>query len=313
MAAPEILVQTQLGERGPDRKGKVRDIFEIPSVHGETEQLLLVASDRLSAFDVVLPTGIPWKGTVLTQLSLFWFDLTKDIIPNHYITSSVADYPEPFASHRAALRGRSMITRKAKVTPIECVVRGYLAGSSWKEYQQSQSVCGIKLPAGLRESDKLPHPLFTPATKQATGHDENVSFERVAELVGSDTARQLRDASLAVYEKGSSYAASCGIILADTKFELGFVDDGCGGDRLILVDEVLTPDSSRFWDAESYQPGGPQDSFDKQYVRDYLETLSWGKTYPGPELPSEVVVRTSEKYREAFRRIVGKELCLADL
>jgi phosphoribosylaminoimidazole-succinocarboxamide synthase len=294
-----VLVSTQLGDRQPDRRGKVRDIFD------QGDNLLIVASDRLSAFDVVLPTGIPDKGTVLTQLSLFWFHLTRDIIANHWITSDVSRYPSELQPYVETLRGRSMLTRRARVAPIECVVRGYLAGSGWKEYQKSQSVCGIPLPAGLVESSKLPEPLFTPATKEESGHDINISFERTVEIVGERVATQLRDATLGVYRKAAEYAAERGILIADTKFEFGYL-----GEELILVDEVLTPDSSRFWDAVSYEPGKSQDSFDKQYVRDYLETLAWDKTYPGPELPPEVVERTSQKYREAYRRIVGRDLCV---
>ncbi len=303
MSDTPVLVLTQLGNRKPDRSGKVRDIYDVPGAEGCDDRLLIVASDRLSAFDVVLPTGIPWKGTVLTQLSLFWFDLTGDIVVNHWITSDPADYPDELRAHADILSGRSMLTRKADVVPIECVVRGYLAGSGWKEYQKTQTVCGIKLPAGLKESDKLPEPIFTPATKEETGHDVNVSLEQAKELVGPSVATQLAEASLAVYQKAAEYAARRGLLIADTKFEFGHCDG-----HLILVDEVLTPDSSRFWDSELYQPGRAQDSFDKQYVRDYLESLDWDKTYPGPELPAEVVERTSQKYREAYRRIVGHEL-----
>lgn len=303
MSDTPVLVSTQLGNRKPDRSGKVRDIFDVPGARGCEDRLLIVASDRLSAFDVVLPTGIPWKGTVLTQLSLFWFDLTGDIIPNHWITSDPADYPEELRAHADILAGRSMLTRKAEVVPIECVVRGYLAGSGWKEYQKSRSVCGIQLPAGLKESDKLPEPIFTPATKEETGHDFNVTLEQAKELVGPSVATQLAGASLAVYQKAAEYAADRGLLIADTKFEFGYCDG-----HLILVDEVLTPDSSRFWDSELYQPGRAQDSFDKQYVRDYLESLDWDKTYPGPELPAEVIERTSAKYREAYRRIVGHDM-----
>lgn len=308
MATQKVLIAARLGLREPDRSGKVRDLFDLPRATPEGEdRLLIVASDRLSAFDVVLPTGIPGKGAVLTQLSLFWFDLTKDLLPNHWITSDPTQYPDELQPYGEVLLGRSMLTRKVDIVPIECVVRGYLAGSGWKEYQKTQSVCGLPLPSGLTESEKLPEPIFTPATKEESGHDINVTFDHAAELVGPGVAAQLRDASLAVYRKTSEYAASQGILIADTKFEFGYLpgSDGMPG-GLILADEVLTPDSSRFWDAERYEPGRPQDSFDKQYVRDYLETLDWDKTYPGPELPTEVVKRTADKYQEAYRRIVGK-------
>ncbi|MDO8588157.1 MAG: phosphoribosylaminoimidazolesuccinocarboxamide synthase [Armatimonadota bacterium] len=294
--------------------GKVRDVYDLG------ENLLLVASDRISAFDVVLPNGIPDKGRVLTQLSLFWFELTKGITENHLITADADEIVERLSQagvadagkYRETLEGRSMIVRKAKPAPIECVVRGYLSGSAWKEFSQLKSqtpdakmvvLHGVALSAILRESDKLPAPFFMPATKELSGHDVNISLDRARELVGNDMADELAGKSISIYRKASEYAASRGIIISDTKFEFGAKDG-----KLILIDEVLTPDSSRFWDVELYTPGGPQPSFDKQYVRDYLETLDWDKTYPGPELPEEVVRRTSEKYKEAYWRIVGRGL-----
>ena len=289
--------QTNLAGLELTNRGKVRDIYRVG------ENLLIVATDRLSAFDVVLPTGIPYKGKVLTALSLFWFDLLKDVTENHLITASVEEMPEPVRRHADVLRGRSMLVRKAEIIPIECVVRGYLAGSGWKEYRQSGTVCGIRLPTGLRESDRLPEPTFTPATKAASGHDENVSFERAAEIVGVETAAELRRRTLSVYQKASAYARQRGIIISDTKFEWGRVEG-----RMILADEVLTPDSSRFWPADKYAPGGPQPSFDKQFVRDYLETLNWDKRPPAPTLPEDVVQQTSQKYLEAYERLTGKKL-----
>jgi phosphoribosylaminoimidazole-succinocarboxamide synthase len=267
------------------------------------EDLLIVATDRLSAFDVILPTPIPFKGKVLTALSVFWFDLLKDVTENHLITADADRMPAEARRHADVLRGRSMLVRRVEIIPVECVVRGYLAGSGWKEYRQSGTICGIRLPAGLREADKLPHPIFTPATKATSGHDENVSFERAAELVGADTAAELRRRTLAVYEKAERYARGRGIIISDTKFEWGRV-----GGRMVLADEVLTPDSSRFWPADKYSPGRSQDSFDKQYVRDYLETLSWDKRPPAPPLPENVVSGTSRKYLEAYERLTGRPL-----
>ena len=276
------------------KSGKVREVFDL----GDT--LLFVATDRLSAFDVILPDPIPDKGKVLTQISLFWFDFLSDICPNHVVTGDVDDYPEELAPHRDELAGRSMIGVKADVVPVECVVRGYLAGSGWKEYQQSQSVCGIRLPKGLKLGSELPEPIFTPATKAASGHDENITQERVAKLVGKATARELASTSLAVYRKARDYARARGILLCDTKFEFGERDG-----ELILIDELLTPDSSRFWPADEWKPGRPQPSFDKQYARDYLETLDWNKTAPGPKLPTHVIQHTSEKYAEALRRLTA--------
>ncbi len=272
-------------------------------VYRAGDRLLIVATDRISAFDYILPTGIPDKGRVLTQLSIFWFDFLRDLTPTHFLTARVDDYPDPLPSFRDQLEGRSMLVKRANMIEIECVARGYISGSGWKEYRQHGTVCGIQLPAGLRESDKLPEPLFTPATKAQTGHDENVSFEHVVSLVGEDLAWRLRDLTLAIYTRAAQYAETKGIIIADTKFEFGFV-----GDELVLGDEVLTPDSSRFWLAESYQPGGAQFSYDKQFVRDYLESIHWDKQPPAPPLSEEVAAKTSEKYRQAYRVLTGREL-----
>ena len=290
-----VLRETHFDGLEPAARGKVRDIYDLG------EKLLIVATDRLSAFDVVMPTGIPDKGRVLTQLSLFWFDLLKDVVPNHVL--SATQFPAPFDQHTDDLAGRSMIVTKTTPLPIECVVRGYVSGSGWKDYRATGKICGVDLPAGLRESDQLPEPIFTPATKAATGHDENISFEQAAALIGQDLARKVRDLSLEIYRRAAAYAAPRGILLADTKFEFGLL-----GNDLIWIDEALTPDSSRFWPANQYQPGGPQSSFDKQFVRDYLERIRWPKTPPGPELPPEVVAATRAKYREAFRILVGREL-----
>jgi phosphoribosylaminoimidazole-succinocarboxamide synthase len=278
-------------------RGKVRDVYSAG------ESLLIVATDRISAFDYILATGIPDKGRVLTQLSVFWFDFLKDLTPTHFLTAAVDEYPEPLRRFRGQLDGRSMLVQRARMIEIECVARGYLSGSGWKEYQKSGTVCGIALPQGLKESSRLPEPIFTPATKAQSGHDENVSFETVAGMIGSDLARKLRDRTLAIYGKAAAYAAGRGIIIADTKFEFGFV-----GDELVLADEVLTPDSSRFWPRETYQPGGPQPSYDKQFVRDYLESIRWNKQPPAPGLPAEVAEKTSEKYKEAYRALTGRAL-----
>jgi phosphoribosylaminoimidazole-succinocarboxamide synthase len=278
-------------------RGKVRDVYSAG------ESLLIVATDRISAFDYILATGIPDKGRVLTQLSVFWFDFLKDLTPTHFLTAAVDDYPEPLRRFRGQLDGRSMLVKRARMVEIECVARGYLSGSGWKEYQKSGTVCGIALPRGLKESDQLPEPIFTPATKAQSGHDENVSFETVAGLIGDDLARKLRDLTLAIYGKAAAYAAGRGIVIADTKFEFGFV-----GDQLVLADEVLTPDSSRFWPQETYNPGGPQPSYDKQFVRDYLESIRWNKQPPAPGLPSEVAQKTSEKYKDAYRVLTGHAL-----
>jgi phosphoribosylaminoimidazole-succinocarboxamide synthase len=276
-------------------RGKVRDIYEVG------DDLLLVATDRLSAFDVVLPTPIPDKGRVLTQLSLFWFKTLGDIIPHHVL--SATEFPPPANVYSQQLAGRSMLCRKTRPLPIECVVRGYLAGSGWKDYRTTGKVCGVALPPGLRESDRLPAPIFTPSTKATSGHDENISFDEVVARVGGERAEELRSVSLQIYRRAAAYAEPRGILLADTKFEFGLV-----GDQLIWIDEALTPDSSRFWPAQGYQPGHSQPSFDKQYVRDYLESIGWNKQPPGPQLPPEVVERTRAKYREAYRLLAGVEL-----
>jgi phosphoribosylaminoimidazole-succinocarboxamide synthase len=286
------VMQTNLGEF-PVRRGKVRDIYDLG------DRLLLVASDRISAFDWILPSGIPDKGRVLTQISAFWFKRLSE--PHHLLSTDVAEAGLPAEIDTSPLAGRSMIVRKTEVVPIECVVRGYLSGSGWKEYRQSQSVCGIPLPAGLEESDQLPEPIFTPATKAETGHDMNISFEQMVELVGRDASEELRDRSLGVYRRGTEHARGRGIIIADTKFEWGRV-----GNELILIDEVLTPDSSRFWPADQYQPGGAQPSFDKQFVRDWLETTAWDKNSTPPDLPVEVVARTRDKYIEAYEQLTGE-------
>ncbi|MBI5368031.1 MAG: phosphoribosylaminoimidazolesuccinocarboxamide synthase [Planctomycetes bacterium] len=295
--APPTVRETALAGLPAPHRGKVRDLYDLG------DSLLLVASDRLSAFDVVLPDPIPWKGHVLTALSLFWFELLRDVTPNHLLAADVERMPAAVRRHADLLRGRALWVKKATVFPLECVVRGYLAGSGWKEYQISRTVCGIPLPAGLRESDRLPEPIFTPSTKATVGHDENISFARAAELVGGAAAERLRELSLAVYRTAAEFARGRGIILCDTKLEWG---EHAGG--VILVDEVLTPDSSRFWPADRYAPGGAQPSYDKQYVRDYLESLSWDKRPPGPVLPAEVIAHTSGKYLEAYRRITGREL-----
>jgi phosphoribosylaminoimidazole-succinocarboxamide synthase len=297
-----VLRETNFAGISPAARGKVRDIYDLG------DKLLMVASDRLSAFDVILPTGIPEKGGVLTQLSLFWFNLLRDVIPNHVL--SATEFPAPFDAHREELAGRSMLVRKAKPLPIECVVRGYVSGSGWKDYRATGKICGIPLPAGLRESDRLPQPIFTPATKTVSGHDENISFEQAASIVGKDVAERVRAVSLEIYRRAAAYAEPRGIILADTKFEFGLLptSDASATNELMWIDEALTPDSSRFWPAADYQPGGPQPSFDKQYVRDYLERIQWNKTPPGPELPAEVVAATRAKYREAFRILTGHEL-----
>jgi phosphoribosylaminoimidazole-succinocarboxamide synthase len=295
------LLQTDLGSIPLTARGKVRDIYALSG-----DQLLFVASDRISAFDHVLGSGIPDKGKILTQLSLFWFDLLKDIVPNHLITADATHFPAELQPYLAQLNGRSMLVRRAKMFPVECVVRGYLSGSGWKDYQQTGAVCGIKLPKGLRESDQLPEPIFTPAAKINTGgHDENISYETVEETIGSAQASALRKLTLEIYARATKHAAAKGLILADTKFEFGVIPGKDGADQIILADEVLTPDSSRYWPAETYNPGGPQPSFDKQYVRDYLESIHWNKQAPAPALPEEVVARTREKYMEAFRLITG--------
>lgn len=299
------LLQTDLPGISLVSRGKVRDVYAI-----DDARLLFVATDRISAFDVVMPNGIPDKGKVLTQISLFWFQRLRDvvrsqIVRNHLISANTSVYPSKLKPFQSQLDGRSMLVRRLKIVPIECIVRGYLAGSGWKEYQKSGTVCGIKLPEGLRESDKLPQPIFTPSTKAESGHDMNISPAQAAEIVGQRIARQLEELSLALYQAAADYARMRGIIIADTKFEFGIDVDG---GNIVLADEVLTPDSSRFWDVETYEPGRPQDSFDKQFVRDYLETLDWNKEPPGPVLPDEVVEKTRAKYLEAYQRLTGKPL-----
>jgi phosphoribosylaminoimidazole-succinocarboxamide synthase len=299
---PAALLQTNLGSLPLTARGKVRDIYAI-----SPDQLLFVASDRISAFDHVLGSGIPFKGRILTRLSLFWFDLLKPIVPNHLLTADSSQFPQELQPFLDQLEGRSMLVKRARMFPVECVVRGYLSGSGWKDYQQTGSICGIKLPAGLRESDRLPEPIFTPAAKvQSGGHDENISYEMAEKTIGATYADALRTLTLKIYEKATEHAASKGLIVADTKFEFGLITDESGNEQIVLADEVLTPDSSRYWPADSYNPGGSQPSFDKQYVRDYLESIHWNKQAPAPALPREVVVRTSEKYLEAYRLLTGR-------
>jgi len=294
----QAVVETNLPGMKFLGRGKVRDIYEVDG------KLLLVASDRLSAFDVVMPDGIPGKGQVLNRISAFWFRKLEDIVPNHMISIEVGEFPPAARAHAEMLRGRSMLCRKAAPLPIECVVRGYLSGSGWAEYKEHGEVCGIPLPAGLVESARLPEPIFTPATKEEKGrHDENISFERMVEIVGKARATQVRDTAVALYRSAAGYALGRGIIIADTKFELGLADG-----TLLLIDEALTPDSSRFWPAADYRAGGPQKSFDKQFVRDYLLTLPWNKTAPGPKLPPDVIEKTSQKYREALRILTGSDI-----
>jgi len=277
------------------RRGKVRDIYDLD------DRLLIVATDRISAYDVVMPTAIPDKGRILTGLSLWWFDFLSDVTANHLISPEIDRMPPEAQAQADTLAGRTMLCRKAEVFPIECVVRGYLAGSGWREYRDKGTVCGIDLPSGLAQCDALPEPIFTPATKAESGHDENISFERAKEILGAEAAATLRDRSIALYRKAADYASERGILIADTKFEWGRA-----GDRIILVDEVLTPDSSRFWPADGYEPGHDQPSFDKQFVRNYLDTLDWDKTPPGPDLPEEIVARTRAKYIEAYERLTGQ-------
>jgi phosphoribosylaminoimidazole-succinocarboxamide synthase len=293
-----VLLRTDIPELELYASGKVRDVYRV-----DNEHLLFVATDRISAFDYVLATGIPNKGKVLTQLSLFWFELLRDMVPNHLVTADVKQYPSVLRPYEEQLRGRSMLVVRADMVAIECVVRGYISGSAWKEYKQTGGVCGISLPPGLRESDQLPEPIFTPATKALSGHDENISFDRMAQQAGPALSRELRDLSMRIYRTAADYARQRGIIIADTKYEFGRTAGG-----LVLADEVLTPDSSRFWPADTYQPGRAQKSFDKQYVRDYLEEIRWNKQPPAPALPAEVALQTSEKYLEAYRRLTGREL-----
>jgi len=305
LASP--ILHTALAQRSPDRQGKVRDIFDFG------DQLLIVASDRISAFDYVLGSGIPDKGKVLSQISAFWFERTQAIVANHVLSTDASAYPGEARRSAKLLQGRSMLVRRAEPLPIECVARGYLSGSGWKDYVATGELCGIRLPAGLSESDRLPQPIFTPATKAQSGHDINISEKAAADLVGKRVLDRVRELTLRLYAEGSAHAESCGIIVADTKFEFGLLpmsddDNRPVEERIILIDEVLTPDSSRFWPADQYAPGGPQPSFDKQFVRDYLERISWNKQPPVPTLPDDVVVKTREKYVEAFRRLTGREL-----
>jgi len=299
---PDALIETRLEGLPGFRRGKVRDLYEVG------DHLLIVATDRISAFDYVLASGIPDKGAVLNQLSAFWFELMTDIVPHHVVTTDPQEYPAAARRHADILRGRSMLVRRTRPLPIECVVRGYLSGSGWKEYQRTGQVCGIELPAGLQESDRLPAPIFTPSTKAESGHDVNITEAEAGAIVGPALIAELRDLSLQVYSRGARHAEGLGIIVADTKFEFGLADGMGLGERLLLIDEVLTPDSSRFWPADTYRPGGAQPSYDKQYVRDYLEQIGWDKQPPAPSLPPEVVTKTREKYVEAFRRLTGREL-----
>ena len=297
LATRPVVTKTEFPSMTVLFRGKVRDIYKAGAA------LLMVATDRISAFDFVLGSGIPFKGEVLTQLSIFWFGFLKDIVRNHFLSSDVAQYPEPFPQFMDILKGRSMLVKSVTAIPIECVVRGYISGSSWKEYQSEGRTAGVTLPKGLRESDRLSEPLFTPATKAQSGHDENISFEQMASKVGSGLAQQLRDISVKLYQRAAAHAEKHGIILADTKFEFGQDDHG-----VLLIDEVLTPDSSRFWPRETYHPGGPQSSLDKQYVRNYLETIGWNKQPPAPALPIEVVEQTAMKYLEIYRLLTGRQL-----
>ena len=295
-----VILRTDLGEIPLLGRGKVRDLYEVG------DALLLVATDRISAFDHVLGSGIPGKGKILTQISLFWFDLLKDIVPNHILTADVNQFPAELHPYSDQLEGRSMLVRRANMFPVECVARGYLAGSGWKEYQSEGTVCGIALPSGLQDGSRLPSPIFTPATKSEGGaHDENISFSAAEAIVGKAEAEELRRLTMAIYERAAAHAESCGLILADTKFEFGKIDG-----KFILADEVLTPDSSRFWDKALWKPGGAQPSFDKQFVRDYLESIHWNKQAPAPGLPDDVVDRTQAKYLEAFQKLTGRQLSL---
>jgi len=293
----EVLLSTEFKDLNLYKRGKVRDVYDLG------DRLLIVSTDRISCFDVVLPCGIPYKGEVLTGLSCFWFEFIKGITPHHYISSDINNYPQELQKYRIHLLGRSMVVKKTKPLPVECVVRGYLSGSGWKEYQMRQSICGIKLPKGLNESDKLPQPIFTPATKEDVGHDINVTEGYIEKQVGEDIVKKLKDISITIYNKASDYALGKGIIIADTKFEFGLYNN-----EVILIDEVLTPDSSRFWPKDQYKVGISEPSFDKQFVRDYLESLKWDKNPPAPGLPQEIITKTSQKYLEAYKRITGKEL-----
>jgi len=299
---PETLTTTHLPGIKRVASGKVRDVYEAG------ERLLIIATDRISAFDCILPQGIPGKGSILTRMSLFWFDFLSGIVPNHVITANVDKYPAELQPFRDQLDGRSMLVKRCRMEPVECVARGYISGSGWKDYKSTGAICGIPLPAGLEESGKLPEPIFTPATKAETGHDLNIPFDEAAKLIGRQTAALLRDLTLKAYMKAAAYAESRGIILADTKFEFGWSVSGDDTGELLLADEALTPDSSRFWPRDGYAPGGPQKSFDKQFVRDYLETLDWNKQPPAPSLPDEVIEKTAAKYREAYARLTGDAL-----
>jgi len=299
MNAPKTVTETNFNGLKLLSRGKVRDIYEV-----DDKTLLLVTTDRISAFDCILPSPIPKKGFVLTAISEFWFEFLQHLTDHHLITTDTQKMPGSVKENAAELRGRSMLVKRTKVFPVECVVRGYLAGSGWKDYQRTGEICGHKLPEGLRESDKLPEPIFTPATKAETGHDENISETEMAGIIGHEAAAELRTRSLKLYNEASEYARSRGIIIADTKFEFGQDENG----KIILIDEVLTPDSSRFWSADSYKPGGPQPSFDKQFVRDYLESLDWDKRPPAPDLPPAIVSATTERYTSAYRLLTGKEL-----
>lgn len=293
----EVLLATDFKDLKLFRRGKVRDVYDLGN------ELLIVSTDRISCFDVVLPSGIPYKGEVLTKISCFWFDFLKTILPNHLISTDIDTYPHPVRKYKKLLQGRSMLVVKTNPLPIECVVRGYLSGSGWKEYLKTKSVCGIILPAGLKESDKLPEALFTPSTKADVGHDLNISQEYVENLVGKDITDKIKKASIQIYTQASDYALTKGIIIADTKFEFGMHNN-----KIILIDEVLTPDSSRFWPKDQYKAGSGQPSFDKQFVRDYLEALDWDKSSPGPALPVEIIEKTSHKYLEAYKRLTGKSI-----
>ena len=293
----KLILKTEFDDLKLFRRGKVRDVYDLG------DYLLIVSTDRISCFDVVLPNGIPHKGEILTRISLFWFDYTKDIVENHLISADVDEYPKALLKYKDELSGRSMLVKKTKPMPAECIVRGYISGSGLKEYNKSKSICGIKLPDGLKESDKLPETVFTPSTKADVGHDQNVSFEEIEKELGSDIAGKLKKLSIAIYEKCAKFALDKGIIIADTKFEFGLYKD-----KIILIDEVLTPDSSRFWPKDTYKPGSSQPSFDKQFVRDYLESLTWDKTPPAPVLPAEIVEKTSQKYQEALFRLAGVKI-----
>jgi phosphoribosylaminoimidazole-succinocarboxamide synthase len=292
-----IILRTEIQELGKPKRGKVRDIYDLG------DSLLLIATDRVSAFDVVLPNGIPYKGEVLTGISIFWFEMMKDIIKNHIISTDIRDYPEPLKKYSEILSGRSMLVKKAKPLPVECIVRGYITGSGWKEYKKSGSICGIKLPEGLKESERLEEPLFTPSTKAEEGHDINISFNEVINIFGADTANTLKEITLNIYKRAREYAEKKGIIIADTKMEFGIFNG-----EIILIDELLTPDSSRFWSKERYKVGQGQDSYDKQIIRDYLISIKWDQNPPAPELPEDIVMKTSQRYREIFKILTGKDV-----